>query len=122
MRDKKFSEACKTVHKYVDRFVHTALAGKEIEKKEDGRYTLLLELAKATQDPIQLRYELLNILAAGRDTTASLLSNTFFVLARRPDVWAKIRAEVDTLGGEKPGYDSLRQMKYLKHVLNEGTF
>ncbi|KAH8816184.1 cytochrome P450 [Xylogone sp. PMI_703] len=63
--------------------------------------------------------ELLNILLAGRDTTAGLLSNTFHVLARRPDIWNKLKAEVDELHGRKPDYDTLRNMKYLKHLLNE---
>jgi len=62
---------------------------------------------------------LLNLLLAGRDTTAGLLSNTFFVLARRPDVWAKLRSEIGQLNGERPDYETLRNMKYLKFVLNE---
>ncbi|RDL35873.1 putative cytochrome P450 alkane hydroxylase [Venustampulla echinocandica] len=118
-RNKKFIEACKTVHDYVDPFVHAALQGQPKDDKEKGRYTLLYELAKATQDPIQLRHELLNILVAGRDTTASLLSSVIFILARRPDVWAKLNAEVQRLGGKRPDYETLRQMKYLKYIVNE---
>ncbi|CAG8951472.1 hypothetical protein HYFRA_00007388 [Hymenoscyphus fraxineus] len=122
--DRKFHQACKTVHAYTDRFVQSALAAKTSKEKqrvEEGgqRYTLLHELAKATSDPIQLRHELLNMLIAGRDTTASLLSNLFFVLARRPDVWQRLRGEVDELGGRKPDYEALRRMKYLRNVLNE---
>lgn len=123
--NKKFHQACKVVHAYTDRFVDEALAAKpniEEKEKEEGRYTLLHELAKATRDPIQLRHELLNMLIAGRDTTASLLSNLFFVLARRPDVWRKLREEVGELGGRKPDYEGLRQMKYLRNVLNEGLY
>lgn len=77
------------------------------------------ELALATDDPIQIRSELLNILLAGRDTTAGLLSNTFYVLARRPDVWDRLKSEIDQLEGRKPDYETLRNMKYLKYVLNE---
>lgn len=117
--DKKFVEACKTVKKYADQFVDRALAGKG---HDDGRYTLLYELAKATRDPIQIRDELLNILAAGRDAMASMLGSTMWILARRPDIWEKLRAEVNTLDGEKPDYDSLRQLKYLRHILNESTY
>lgn len=82
----------------------------------------LSRLALATDDPIQIRAELLNILLAGRDTTAGLLSNTFYVLARRPDVWAKLKTEVDQLEGKRPDYETLRGMKYLKYVLNECKF
>jgi cytochrome P450 len=125
-RNRKFDEACNTVHKFVDRFVYRALEYRKMhdmekgtDEKAEGRYVFLNELAKATQDPKQLRDELLNILLAGRDTTASLLSHTFHTLARRPDVWAKLKDEVDALGGKAPDYETLRNMKYLKYVLNE---
>lgn len=117
-----FDKACKTVHDFADKFVYNALAhraSEDAQEKPPGRYVFLNELAKVTNDPRQLRDELLNILLAGRDTTASLLSNTFHVLARRPDIWAKLKAEVDELGGEKPDYDTLRNMKYVKYLLNE---
>lgn len=87
--------------------------------KEDDRYVFLYELVKRTTDPVQLRSEMLNVLLAGRDTTASLLSDTWFILARRPDVWAKLREEVDALGGEKPTFQQIKDMKYLRWVLNE---
>lgn len=111
----------------MDKFVAKALefrreslaSGKMNEEKQKGKYIFMNELALATDDPIQIRSEILNILLAGRDTTAGLLSNTFHVLARRPDIWAKLKQEVDRLEGEKPDYETLRNMKYLKNVLNE---
>ncbi|CZR51989.1 probable cytochrome P450 52A12 [Phialocephala subalpina] len=126
-RDKEFDQACKTVHQFVDNIILKALERsqpKDAEKSIDGkgekeRYVFLTEMLKSTRDPKQLRDELLNILLAGRDTTASLLSNTFHVLARRPDIWAKLLAEVDQLHGEKPDYETLRNMKYLKYLMNE---
>lgn len=65
--------------------------------------------------------ELLNILLAGRDTTASMLTSAFHILGKRPDIWAKLKAEADRLGGEPPDYETLRNMKYLKYFLNEST-
>jgi cytochrome P450 len=126
-RDSEFVQACQIVHDFVDKIIYRALdivqphdAEKSISGKGDAdRYVFLTEIVKATRDPLQLRDELLNILLAGRDTTASLLSNTFHVLARRPDIWKKLKTEVDELGGEKPNYETLRNMKYLKYVLNE---
>jgi cytochrome P450 len=128
-RDTEFDEACKTVHKFVDKIVYRALlenppSSTDPEKSVDGkdasqRYVFLTELVKATRDPKQLRDELLNILLAGRDTTASLLSHTFHVLAQRPDIFKKLRFEVDSLNGELPTYETLKSMKYLKYILNE---
>ena len=44
----------------------------------------------------------------------------FFVLARNPEIWERLRREIDdTLHGELPTYEQLRNMKYLKWCLNE---
>lgn len=66
-----------------------------------------------------MRSELLHILLAGRDTTASLLSNVWFELSKRPDIWARLSEEVSALGGEPPSYEQLKNMKYLRAFLNE---
>lgn len=126
-RDKEFEDSCVTVHKFVDDIISRALEkrnSQDVEKSAEGsgapqRYTFLNELVRSTQDPKQIRDELLNILLAGRDTTASLLANTFSVLSQRPDIWARLKAEVDDLGGQRPGYETLKDMKYLKCLLNE---
>ena len=47
------------------------------ELDEQKGYVFLYELAKQTRDPKVLRDQLLNILVAGRDTTAGLLSFVF---------------------------------------------
>lgn len=88
-------------------------------EKADSRYVFLHELIKQTSNKVEIRSELLNILLAGRDTTASLLSNVWWEISSRPDVWAKLRAEVDELGGEKPTFAQIKEMKYLRAVLNE---
>jgi len=129
-RNKEFEKACAFVHDFVDNYVRQAMSDRKSEaelektpsengKSEKERYVFLAELAKSTSNPKQLRDEVLNVLLAGRDTTASLLSNTFHVLARRPDIWQRLMAEVDALGGEPPSYETLRGMKYLKYLLNE---
>jgi cytochrome P450 len=126
-RNKLFDQACQNVHAFVDEIVRTELARtppEDAEKSNDGngdanRYVFLTELVKSTRDPVRLRDELLNVLLAGRDTTASLLSNTFHALVRRPDIFRKLKAEIDQLNGEKPDYETLRNLKYLKQILNE---
>lgn len=129
-RDTEFNESCKIVHKFADDIISRAMdriQPKDIEKaidtqKHPERYTFLNELLKSTQDPKQIRDELLNILLAGRDTTASLLGNTLHVLSQRPDIWKTLKAEVDALDGKKPNYETLRNMKYVKCLLNECKF
>ena len=112
----------KYVHDFVDRYVARRLESRKLQDTKeatDESYIFLHELVKETQHPLRIRSELLNVLLAGRDTTASLLSNAWFVIAKRPDIWAKLRAEVEQLGGENPTYEQLKGMKYLKAVLNE---
>ena len=125
---KQFKKDAKTCHEFVDHFVYKGLEYRKTldlskgppEIKEGERYVFLNELVKRTADPIQIRSELLNVLLAGRDTTASLLSDVWFVLARRPDIWNKLKAEVDEFEGQPPTYQQIKDMKYLRMVLNEG--
>lgn len=85
----------------------------------EKHYTFLYELLKVTNDPYVLQSEIMNILLAGRDTTASLLGHTFFQLARRPDIWKKLQKDVEQLNGQLPDYETLKSLKYVKWVLNE---
>lgn len=123
--NKKFAEDSKFVHDFVDYYVHKGLAKRPqlLQEKSNadksGRYVFLDELVRQTTDPIQIRSELLNILLAGRDTTASLLTNVWFMLGKRPDIWAKLQDEVATLNGEMPTFEQLKNLKYLKALLNE---
>ncbi|KAI5796428.1 cytochrome P450 [Geopyxis carbonaria] len=109
------------VHKFIDRYVDRALAmpPKSTESAEStGPYVFLNELAQATQDPLQLRSQLLNILLAGRDTTASLLGWTFYVLARHPAVYARLRREI-LASDPLTSFERLKALPYLRHVLAE---
>ncbi|KAL9107699.1 MAG: hypothetical protein Q9227_007414 [Pyrenula ochraceoflavens] len=121
--DKRWRQSRKAVWHFVDKIVDEAIRSqknRDVEKSpDDTRYVFLYQLVKETSDPYVLRSETLNVLLAGRDTTASLLSNTWHVLARRPDIWAKLRSDVDKLNGAKPTYEQIKDMKYLKYVLNE---
>jgi cytochrome P450 len=69
-----FRDSCKIVHEFVDYYVDLALS-KDPEKTVGGKgqYVFLEALAAQTRDPVELRSELLHVLLAGRDTTASHL-------------------------------------------------
>lgn len=125
---KEFQEANKRVHEVVDHYVYLALDAKRHPEKKDpnGRYIFRDALAEETDNPKTLRDEMLNILLAGRDTTASLLSSTFFYLARHPDVWNKLRSEIvrefgDSQHPREITQTKLKDIPYLRYVLNEGT-
>jgi hypothetical protein len=84
--------------------------------KSQSGYTFLHALASFTRDRKVLRDQLLTILLAGRDTTASALSWTFYELARHPEVVKKLRDEIiRTLGLDRPPtFNDLKDMKYLQ--------
>ncbi len=71
------------------------------EKGEREKYAFLEALAECTQDPIELRDQVLQLLVAGTDTAAVVLALTFASLAKHPEAWRKLRAEVlDKFGAE----------------------
>lgn len=72
-----FRRSCRTVHSFVNKIVADALTEsilpKEHETSEE-RYVFLKALIENTRDPKVLRDQCINVLLAGRDTTACLLS------------------------------------------------
>ncbi|KAI5117814.1 hypothetical protein M0805_004944 [Coniferiporia weirii] len=83
--------------------------------------TLLDHLVKLTNDPVILKDETLNIMMAARDTTAATLTFATYMLALYPEIMLRLRAEVLEKVGptRKPNYDDIREMKYLRAVINE---
>ena len=85
-----------------------------------GPTVLLHELLKVSRDKLFIRNELLSIFMPARDGTAFGLGTIFFQLARNPQVWTKLRAEV--LDAPRPfTFASLKAMPYLQAVIKEGT-
>ncbi|KAJ5375688.1 Cytochrome P450 [Penicillium concentricum] len=129
-RRKEFIKAVRDVRAYVDRFVQKTIdyrvavdsgrkVDEDIKRLTDSRYVFSYELSKQTLDKTNITDQLLSIMFAGRDTTANFLSIVFFVLARQPDVWDRLRKEVIALDGQKPSFEVLKSMTYLTWVLNE---
>ncbi|KAJ7677044.1 cytochrome P450 [Mycena polygramma] len=83
--------------------------------------SLLDHLVNYSEHYTILRDEILNITAAGRDTTAGLLTFTTYMLAEHSEILAKLRDEIFRVVGpsQRPTYDNFREMKYLRAVLNE---
>ncbi|KAI0321298.1 cytochrome P450 [Amylostereum chailletii] len=96
--------------------------GEKTEKVEvEEGETLLDHLAKSTRDTTLLRDETLNILLAGRDTTASLLSSAIYALTQNPSIFARLREEILSVVGptRAPTPDDIRACKFVRAVLNE---
>lgn len=126
-----FSRHCEKVHQYADYFVTAKLQlgpkkpATKMEPQEPatkGKFVLLDELAKHTDNALEIRSETLNVLSAGRDTTASLLSWIFYFLSRHPRVFERLRtavlAEIGT-DASSIEFTKLRSCHYLQHCINE---
>jgi cytochrome P450 len=74
-----FRRSCRIVHDFVDHFVRLALqkhrngqlSMQRSSQKEDEKYVFLEAMTAVTQDPVELRTQLVHVLLAGRDTTAA---------------------------------------------------
>ena len=129
--------SCWDLHAYFDRVIADGLvkidarnhqdekeqgkASSEGNKRDKNSNILLKQLADVTRDKETLRWELSTALAGGRDTTGGLLAHVFWEMSRRPEIWARLQAEVDALGGRQPTHDDLRAggLVYMKAVINE---
>ena len=68
----------------------------------------------------QLRDEVMTLLLAGHETTASSLGWTWYFLSKYPDVERKLHQEVDeVLGGRTPTLEDPPKLKYTLQVFEE---
>jgi cytochrome P450 len=120
-------EPMQVVNAYIEPIVKDALAKKQTSSSQGkgeenlDEETLLGHLVRVTNDPIVLKDEILNIMIAGRDTTASTLTFIVYFLSIYPDVLTRLREEIISKVGHsrRPDYDDIRDMKYLRAVINE---
>jgi cytochrome P450 len=74
--EKQFWRACDTVHQFADRLIEKRLTERRGNAEGQARLCLLDALAKEASSRQELRDQVINILLAARDTTASALSWT----------------------------------------------
>ena len=121
----RFKRAMKTL----DGIVYRLIADRRAQGAANEGYgdDLLGMLMEAVEDDTQsgmsdqqLRDEIITMVLAGHETTANLLSWTFSLLARHPDVEARVRDEaLRVLGDRDPTLEDVRSLEYTKLVLDE---
>lgn len=68
----------------------------------------------------QLRDDLMTMLIAGHETSAAVLTWTFYLLSTEPSVLSKLQAEVDSVLGDRfPTIEDMKKLKYTSRVINE---
>jgi cytochrome P450 len=70
--------------------------------------------------PEEIRNQLMTLFLAGHETTSHALTWTWYLLARNPEVEAKLHQELDeVLAGRTPGYEDLANLPYTEQVIKE---
>jgi len=77
----EFRKQCSIVHRFIDEAVQEALSVEHQDGKLGDVHSFLDALIQETRDPRVLRDQLLNVMLAGRDTTACCLTWTLYVTA-----------------------------------------
>ncbi|MEV4220813.1 cytochrome P450 [Nonomuraea sp. NPDC049725] len=102
------------------------LVAERINRPTDGGDLLsrLIASAREEGDPRtvrrRLREEIVTVLLAGHETTASTLSWAFHLIDRHPEVRERLREEaVSVLGDRPPTYEDLHRLRYTAMVLEE---
>src|ERR671919_303485 len=67
----------------------------------------------------QVRDEIVTLFVAGHETTATALVWTFHLLSRHPDVYGRVLAEVDALGGAVPRAEDVGRLELCQRVFKE---
>nr|BAL05190.1 cytochrome P450 [Phanerodontia chrysosporium] len=124
--ENKVEKHTRVMDEFIQPLLRDALARKakgadaQAEEAVSDGETLLVHLVKLTDDPQIIHDETLNILLAGRDTTAITLTMAGYMLAEHPDILQRLRKEIlDTVGTRRPTYDDIRDMKYLRAFISE---
>lgn len=78
------------------------------------------EKTGAAMDDAQLRTQVLTLLLAGYETTASALTWTWYLLSQNPAALGRLRTEVrEVLKGRAPRFSDLEHLPYTGMVLDE---
>lgn len=122
----KMVAARQTLENYAYQLIdsRTASTNKEKETYQDllGLFMGYTDEKGVRMSRSELKDSALNLIIAGRDTTAQALSWTFFHLVRNQDVVSNMRAEIDqklTAGDELVDYSNYKQFTYALAVFYE---
>jgi cytochrome P450 len=120
-RQIRFRRARRELQRIVDELVEQRVA-----RGTDGDDVLsrLIISTREEGDPRvrqgRMRDELVTLLLAGHETTASTLGWSFYLLDQHPEVFERLRAEAtEVLGDRLPVYEDLHRLTYTGMVVEE---
>ena len=109
----------------LDETVYRLIRARRRSREDRGDVLSMLLAAQDEDDgtrmtDAQVRDEVMTLFLAGHETTANALSWTWLLLAKHPEVYARMREEVDSvLGGRPPAQSDLANLPFTLQVLKE---
>ncbi|KAK2005873.1 cytochrome P450 52A2 [Colletotrichum eremochloae] len=109
---------------FIDKALATPQAVLDEMEKTDKDWTFMKACAAVSRDRDFLKFELMSIIFAGRDSVPGTLTWTFIELAKRPDLVADLRREINGVVGlgadaPSPTHADLKSMRLINNTLNE---
>lgn len=119
---RRFREAQADLYRIVDRLVEHR-RDNPVDPPDDV-ISRLIESTSRERDPRvaerRMRDELITLLLAGHETTASTVGWALYLVSQHPEVGERLHAEATAvLGDRAPRYEDLRDLKYTAMVLEE---
>jgi cytochrome P450 len=115
----RLSRSIRVVHEYADDVIRERkrefAANKQAAEAREDALTRFMEFGES--DDVKLRDAVLNLILAGRDTTAQTLSWLSYLLACNQSVQDKLAAEVSALA--EVTVDSLKSLTYAHACMDE---
>lgn len=108
----------------IDEFIYNIIDTRQQDSSgDDLLYMLMTARDEETGEPMsrqQLRDEVLVTFFAGHETTASVMSWTWYLLAKHPEVEERLHEELArVLNGRSPTLDDIPQLSYSRMILDE---
>ncbi|KAK7340336.1 hypothetical protein VNO77_21038 [Canavalia gladiata] len=128
-RQRKVNAALKLINDTLDDLI--AICKRMVDEEElqfheeymNEQDPSILHFLLASGDDVsskQLRDDLMTMLIAGHETSAAVLTWTFYLLSKEPRVMSKLQEEVDSvLGDRSPTIEDMKKLKYATRVINE---
>ena len=114
------NRAYKDALSQLDRITRKIIEDRRTESNPpEDLLSTLIETYQGEDDAL-LRDEVLSILLSGHETTANALAWVWTVLARHPEIEARVVEEADrVLGGRLPTWDDVPKLDYISRVFEE---